>query len=590
MSGFNFKERFGALGDGFNSLFKPVGKTNGIGREKLEQIFKDEVKTAACLFNVAAALEQADQAASELGSILWIDDKGQAADSFGFDIFRVRVLASTANPALIDKIGYAFKDTETDTYNVVFADGGYGLFQLVTEKSDDVLESVVLAPPEFRLAVVDYAGRLIEVAIPDNLSVIEGDKIRLTREGKFNGIAKWSDGSGDIAVIEEILSNNRYVVSIGDTLKKIAVAAKSVGVLEVGHRVVLDTLGRLILRNLGQSDIGFHFTKEPDVAWGDVIGQNKAIETLRQVIEFPAQHPEVVKALNMKSAKGAIMIGPPGCGKSLLGKAAATAIRKIHGTDTYLNCFFFVKAPEFLASLVGQGEALIRHLFDRANNFYKKYGIRPIIFIDEFDAVGKVRGSGISSDATDSLVNTLLIEIEETDAFVLTATNRQKMIDPALLRPGRLTFKIPVERPNQEATKRMFELYLKDVRLDETDIDTLSKKAAEEIFSDRYPLYSISVQTVEKSEEFKFGLQHLISGDMINSGIIEQAKIIAANRCVKDNCPAALSLSDIIEAIKIKWQEEFLFDHTDALNEVSEKYDSNANISATRLYQGKSNR
>lgn len=556
-------------------------------QHQLQQELTSEGRSTALLYEIVGKLEKSMAESKDLANVLWVDDPARPSESeSSMDMFRVRVIAS-ANAARIGAIGYALQEESEAEYYVVFTNGDHGEYMLHDGTSQVPAEAIARAPLSSKTAVVSLAGTVLEISLPENVTVIPGDVIRLDSKKHFSGVAKWAGGAGDIVTVESILEGNKYVVTADGVSKRLVGCTPAAGIAEVGDQVVLDTTGRLILRNLGKADLGFQFREDANITWDDVIGQTEAKEMLQQVIELPHQRPDIVKALGMKKLKGGLLVGPPGCGKTRLAKAAANAMLRQHGEEALKRGFFFIKAPELLASLVGQGEALIRHIFAQALAFFVKTGIQPFMFIDEIDGIGKVRGSGISSDATDTLVNTLLTEIDESPAFVLAATNRHLTLDPALTRPGRLTEMIVVSRPTREDTVAMFTYYFKGVTLDNISADELAKQATDELYSDRYPLYKLTVTTPDQvSQDIQFGLADLNSGALVDWGIMERAKRIAAQRIRRNEGPLALQLADIVAAIAAAFAKEQLNDHTDALREYSEQRPDEI-ITATKLYQGR---
>ncbi|MFA6042633.1 MAG: AAA family ATPase [Patescibacteria group bacterium] len=557
-------------------------------QEQLQQEVATEGRATAFLYEIVGKLEQSSAEPKDLAHVLWVSDPTQPSmPTDASEFFRVRVVAS-ANATCIGMIGYALQEETDGQCFVVFANGEHSEYQLHDGTEPVPAEAITRAPLSSKTAVVALGGAFIEITIPENVTVIPGDTVRLDGRKHFSSVAKWADGAGDLATVDSIAGTHEFVVTVDSMTKRIVTAIPAVSNVEIGNRVVLDSTGKLILRNLGNTDLGFHFTEVPNVDWDDVIGQDVAKAALRQAIELPGKRADIIQALKMKGLKGVLLIGPPGCGKTRVAKAAAKAMLKLHGKVGLEQGFFFIKAPELLASLVGQGEALIRHIFAQGLAFFRKTGIQPIFFIDEIDAVGKIRGSGISSDATDTLVNTMLIEIDQTPGFIIGATNRHRTLDPALIRPGRISKKIIVGRPDQTATVAMFTYYFNGVTLDGVSPQALAEQATGELYSDRYPLYQLSVTTPEGVEEVQFGLSDLNSGALIDDAIVEEAKRIAATRIEKGNGPIALQFADVVAAIADAHRAEQLLDHTDALHEYSEQR-PDASITVTKLYQGRKN-
>ena len=208
--------------------------------------------------------------------------------------------------------------------------------------------------------------------------------------------------------------------------------------------------------------------KKPNVRWTDVAGLEEAKEKLRELVELPLLRPDLYRAAGIKPSKGILLYGPPGTGKTLLAKAVAT--------ESNAN-FISVKGPELISKWVGESEKHIRDIFKKANQ------VSPaIIFFDEFDSISKSRGSGIGSDSSEKVVNQLLTEldgIEELEnVIIIAATNRKDLIDPALLRPGRIEAHVELTNPDDETIKEIFKVHTREMPLEKSvSLEELGKMA-----------------------------------------------------------------------------------------------------------------
>jgi proteasome-associated ATPase len=239
----------------------------------------------------------------------------------------------------------------------------------------------------------------------------------------------------------------------------------SVGV-KVGDGILVDASRSVVVQNIGNTSKAYKIDKVPEVPWSTIGGLENTISTIRQAIEDPVKYREIyAKFPNKKNAQGLLLYGPAGCGKTMLGKAVAynLALSKKERDGGELNGYFmYVAGPEFLQKFVGTGEAKVREMFATARETAAENGDPVVIFIDEPEAVLKKRGSGISSDASDSIVNQMLCELDglrsRDNIYLILASNREDIIDPAILRPGRIDKKIYVPRPSKESAGKIFEI------------------------------------------------------------------------------------------------------------------------------------
>jgi proteasome-associated ATPase len=232
-----------------------------------------------------------------------------------------------------------------------------------------------------------------------------------------------------------------------------------------------------VIERIAKSDVETLVLEEvPDIDYDDIGGLGDQIELIRDAVELPFLHPELYSQYHLKPPKGILLYGPPGCGKTLIAKAVANSLaKKVNaGTGDHRSYFLNIKGPELLNKYVGESERQIRMIFQQAREKASS-GAPVIVFFDEMDALFRTRGSGVSSDVETTIVPQLLSEIDGVErlenVIVIGASNREDMIDPAILRPGRLDVKIKVERPDAQGAADIFAKYLTaDVPIHQDDL------------------------------------------------------------------------------------------------------------------------
>ena len=238
--------------------------------------------------------------------------------------------------------------------------------------------------------------------------------------------------------------------------------------LRAGDSLLLESRSGYVYERIPKAEVEELILEEvPDISYKDIGGLSGQIEQIRDAIELPYLHADLFKEHQLKPPKGVLLYGPPGCGKTLIAKAVANSLAKQvaaktaqdEGTKEGKSFFLNIKGPELLNKYVGETERHIRLVFQRAREKASE-GMPVIVFFDEMDSIFRTRGSGVSSDVENTIVPQLLSEIDGVEGLenviVIGASNREDMIDPAILRPGRLDVKIKIERPDAEAAKDIF--------------------------------------------------------------------------------------------------------------------------------------
>src|SRR5213079_166970 len=243
------------------------------------------------------------------------------------------------------------------------------------------------------------------------------------------------------------------------------------GPLRSGHTVLMDSRSGLLLEKLPRPEVEELVLEEvPDIAYDDVGGLDSQIEQITDAVELPFVHRELFVEYKLPAPKGILLYGPPGCGKTLIAKAVANSLAKRvsekTGDSATRSYFLNVKGPELLNKYVGETERQIRLIFQRAKEKSQE-GVPVIVFFDEMESLFRTRGSGISSDIETTIVPQLLSEIDGVETLknviVVGASNREDLIDPAILRPGRLDVKIKIERPDANQARDIMAKYLHPV-------------------------------------------------------------------------------------------------------------------------------
>jgi len=276
---------------------------------------------------------------------------------------------------------------------------------------------------------------------------------------------------GEIVMLKELLedgeralvlghSDDERVVRLADPLLK--------GVVRAGDSLLLDSRSGFVLERIPKSEVEELVLEEvPDIEYEDIGGLGSQIDLIRDAVELPYLHPHLFAEHKLRPPKGILLYGPPGCGKTLIAKAVAHSlankVAEVTGQPGGKSYFLNIKGPELLNKYVGETERHIRLVFQRAREKASE-GTPVIVFFDEMDSLFRTRGTGVSSDVENTIVPQLLSEIDGVEGLenviVIGASNREDMIDPAILRPGRLDVKIKIERPDAEGARDIFSKYV----------------------------------------------------------------------------------------------------------------------------------
>jgi proteasome-associated ATPase len=368
-------------------------------------------------------------------------------------------------------------------------------------------------------ADVFTGGRKMRVNVSPNVELSElrpGQEVVLN-EALNVVIAQEYEKVGEVVMLKEVLTDGEraLVISQADEERVVRLAEPLLHQpIRAGDSLLLESRSGYVYERIPKAEVEELILEEvPDISYNDIGGLSGQIEQIRDAIELPYLHADLFKEHQLKAPKGVLLYGPPGCGKTLIAKAVANSLAKQvaaktaqdEGAKEGKSFFLNIKGPELLNKYVGETERHIRLVFQRAREKASE-GMPVIVFFDEMDSIFRTRGSGVSSDVENTIVPQLLSEIDGVEGLenviVIGASNREDMIDPAILRPGRLDVKIKIERPDAEAAKDIFSKYvLKELPLHPDDV-------AEHGGSSQATVEAMILRTVERmyteSEENRF--------------------------------------------------------------------------------------
>ncbi|HEX4189708.1 MAG TPA: proteasome ATPase [Marmoricola sp.] len=320
-------------------------------------------------------------------------------------------------------------------------------------------------------------GRKLRVTVSpavDLDSLTKGQEVMLNEA--LNVVAALEfEKIGEVVMFKELLADGQRALVIANAdeerVVRLAEPLREVR-LRAGDSLLMDSRSGYVYERVPKSEVEELVLEEvPDIDYSDIGGLGNQIDQIRDAVELPYLHPELFLEHELKPPKGILLYGPPGCGKTLIAKAVANSLAKkvaaknqTTGTGGEAKSYFLnIKGPELLNKYVGETERHIRLVFQRAREKASE-GTPVIVFFDEMDSLFRTRGSGVSSDVENTIVPQLLSEIDGVEllenVLVIGASNREDMIDPAILRPGRLDVKIKIERPDAESARDIFSKYL----------------------------------------------------------------------------------------------------------------------------------
>ncbi len=439
-----------------------------------------------------------------------------------------------------------------------------------------------LGPNDDGTIDVFSGGRKMRVALHPDL---EPETLKRGQEVVLNEslnvvLARSPEQSGEVVTLKEVMEDQRRALIVGRADEERVVelsdhlqATMGLIRLRAGDTMLMDSRTGLLLEKLPRPEVEELILEEvPDIAYEDVGGLDQQIEEIRDAVELPFIHRDRFTEYRLPAPKGILLYGPPGCGKTLIAKAVANSLSKkvseVTGQPAARSYFLNIKGPELLNKYVGETERQIRLVFQRAREKSEE-GVPVIVFFDEMDSLFRTRGSGISSDMESTIVPQLLAEIDGVEALrnviVIGASNREDLIDPAILRPGRLDVKIKIERPGEAAAEKVFACYLTpELPLDQAEVRNLGggdaakacramiERTVTEMYrtEDNNRFLEVTYQSGEKEVLY---FKDFASGAMIEN-IVRRAKKLAIKRDIAGGSKG-IKIEDLLSSIRQEYKE-----------------------------------
>ena len=421
-------------------------------------------------------------------------------------------------------------------------------------------------------------GRKMRVALHPEIAV---DGLRRGQEVVLNEslnvvLSRVGDGTGEVVTVKEVLSCGRRAIIVGraDEERVVELATELIDQpLNSGDTALMDSRSGLLVERLPRPEVEDLVLEEvPDVTYEQVGGLDEQIEQITDAVELPFMHQELFAEYQLPAPKGILLYGPPGCGKTLIAKAVANSlagkVAQINSDREARSYFFNIKGPELLNKYVGETERQIRLVFQRAREKSAE-GWPVIVFFDEMESLFRTRGTGISSDMESTVVPQLLAEIDGVEALrnviVIGASNREDLIDPAILRPGRLDVKIKIQRPDAEAAGAIFARYLTaEIPIaaemveglgggdPDKAIQSMVEQTVVEMFleEERNQFLEVTYQNGDKEIMY---FKDFASGAMIEN-VVRRAKKLAIKRSIAGGAPG-IHINDLLDSVYQEYRE-----------------------------------
>ncbi len=428
-------------------------------------------------------------------------------------------------------------------------------YGVVVGKNDDRTIDVLTSGRKMRVSLhpdIDHEllDRGAEVVLNESMNVV---------------MARTSEVTGEVVTARRVMDDGVRVLVVGraDEERVCELADGLRGTLiRSGDHLRLDPRSNLLLEKLARPEVEDLLLEEvPDISYTDIGGLDAQIEEIADAVELPFLHQDLFAEHRLPAPKGILLYGPPGCGKTLIAKAVANSLAKKVaekvGEGKGRSYFINIKGPELLNKYVGETERQIRLVFQRAREKSDE-GWPVIVFFDEMDSMFRTRGSGISSDMESTIVPQLLAEIDGveglTNVIVIGATNREDLIDPAILRPGRLDVKIKIERPNEVGAAAIFANYLtNEIPIGEGySVPEMIEQTVAEMYKDDEANRFLEVTYQNGDKEILY-YKDFSSGAMIEN-IVRRAKKLAIKRVIAGGARGVIT-QDLLDSIRQEYKE-----------------------------------
>ena len=410
--------------------------------------------------------------------------------------------------------------------------------------------------------VILCAGNsLVECEAPSDIEVKCGDTVKVVQQTGQISMAGIVQDMGSFATVSEVVNEHSVRIAVDGSSR---VAFKDPGLaLESGDTVVLDPSNRVVVAKSGSAAKKF-VRSNTGVRWSDIGGLDEVKRQMIEIVELPLREPEIFKHYGYTPPKGVLLSGPPGCGKTMVGKAVATAIAEAHGAE---SGFIYVKGPEVLNKFVGESESTVRSIFDQARDHQRRTGAPAVIFIDEAESLLSKRGSGGTvSNMEKTIVPTFLAEmdgIEPSGAVVILATNRPEQLDSAIVRDGRVDRKIEITRPDATSVQQIAMINLTGVPVDGSTPEQLSVEIVREIMNPARVVASVNTQRGVVDVK----LSDIVSGALV-ANVVERAKSTALSRDLAAKTRTGVTSADVANAISTIQAESKNIDHSEPVYEI----------------------
>lgn len=445
--------------------------------------------------------------------------------------------------------------------------------RLLNDTQDEVqfnIKSLKLAEKDdgtYAIVLVD--GKPWEVRNVFGLGVREGDSVKIRADNKRIVGAGVEFDNGPVCRVQRVQNDWAEVDDKGE--RRFIANPRNLD-LKTDDRVVVDVGFSTILKKLPKVDSDrYRLTSDPVVKWDEIGGLEDAKRQVREAIEFPFLHPDLFQHYGIKKERGVLLFGPPGCGKTLMVRAAATALAAIHGKEAVTSGFLYVKSPELLDKWIGNTESYIRQNFTLGRQHYYEHGYPAIHVYDEADALMPQRGTRRSSDIADTIVPMFLGEMDGVDdeqskanPIIFLLTNRADTLDPAATRPGRISRHIKIDRPDLNTGLSILTIHTAVLPFAQEEKKKITLAVAiNDLFSKNRLLYRIN-------NEHEFILGDCVNGAMI-AGLVETAKMSALNRDIANGTRSGVMVEDFREGVEKIYQQQRGLNHSYDIMDFADK-------------------